>query len=169
MRHEPTVAERAWLPSEYGSPKAGAALLEWSHVESRLAAARVYWIATVGPEGRPRVRPVDGLYVDGVIYLGGSPKTRWVRDLLANPEVAIHLDDGSDVVIVEGAAELMEAGAPPELAERLAAASNAKYPEYGMTPADYRGPGPFAIRPRAVLAWTDFPNDLTRFRFSESA
>lgn len=159
------TASRADIPPEYGRPKKNHPLVDWSHVEERLTAARVYWIATAAA-GRPRVRPVDGLYVDGVIYLGGSPQTRWVRDLLANPRVTVHLDDGSDVVIVEGVAELLANGVEPELAERLAAASNAKYPEYGMTAASYTGgPGPFAIRPTSALAWRAFPNDVTRFRF----
>ena len=140
-------------------------MLEWSHVERRLTDARVYWLATSGPGGRPRVRPLDGLYVDGLIFLGGSPKTRWSRDLEENPQVAIHLDDGSDVVIVEGVAELLEAGVDPELAKRLAAASNAKYPEYGMTADSYNGPGPYAVRPRVAYGWKNFPRDVTRFRF----
>ena len=47
----------------------------------------------------------------------------------------------------------------------LADLSNAKYPLYGMTPESYAGPGPFAIRPAVAFGWTDFPKDVTRFRF----
>ena len=74
--------DRPVIPAEYGIGKA-TAHVDWSHVEERLASARVYWIATVGEGGRPRVRPVDGMYVDGVIYVGGSPQTRWVQEALA--------------------------------------------------------------------------------------
>lgn len=162
-RGAPTV-DRPEIPAEYGVPTTTTDLVEWSHIERRLDEARVYWIATSGPDGRPRVRPVDALYVDGVIYVGGSPETRWVQDLSANPHVSVHLDGVDDVVIVEGEAELMM-GADPELAARLAAASNAKFPEYGMTAESYAGPGPFAIRPRKVVAWTNFAKDPTRFRF----
>jgi nitroimidazol reductase NimA-like FMN-containing flavoprotein (pyridoxamine 5'-phosphate oxidase superfamily) len=159
------IAERPRVPAAYGVPRTAKGLLGWSHLEQRLTDARVYWIATSGPGGRPRVRPVDGLYLEGVIYLGGSPETRWNRDIEANPQVAVHLDDGSDVVIVEGIAELLDQGAGPELAERLAAASNAKFPEYGMTAASYAEPGTLAIRPRVAFGWTNFPSDVTRFRF----
>jgi len=162
----PTV-DRPRIPAEYGVPTSTDQLVEWSHVERRLAEARVYWVATSGSGGRPTVRPLDGLYVDGVIYVGGSPETRWVRDLTANPQVSVHLDGGDDAVIVEGEAELMM-GADDELAERLAAVSNAKYPQYRMTAASYKGPGPFAIRIRKVIAWTDFFKDPTRFRFPTS-
>jgi general stress protein 26 len=156
-------ADRPAIPREYGTPKTAKGLLDWASVEQRLTDARVYWVATSGPGGRPRVRPVDGIYVDGSIYVGGSPKTRWVRDLIDNAQVSVHLD-GPDVVIMEGEAELLER-VPRETAERLAAASNAKYPEYGMKPEDYSGPGPFAIRPRKVVAWTNLTKDPTRFRF----
>ncbi|MBA2299735.1 MAG: pyridoxamine 5'-phosphate oxidase family protein, partial [Chloroflexi bacterium] len=77
----------------------------WSHLDERLQAAIVYWLATSGPGGTPRVRPVDGLWHAGVLYIGGSPETRWARDIQENPRVAVHLDDGSDVVILEGTAE----------------------------------------------------------------
>lgn len=159
------AADRPTMPAEYGVPRTSTGLLPWSRVEERLADARVYWIATSGPGGRPRVRPVDGIYVEGTLYVGGSPETRWARDLEANAQVAVHLDDGSDVVILEGHAELLEHGVEPALAERLAAASNAKYPQYGVTASSYAGPGPFAIRPRLAFAWSSFPKDVTRFRF----
>ena len=155
--------DRPEIPREYGTSKA-TEHVAWSHVEDRLTADRVYWIATVGPGGRPRVRPIDGVYVDGVIYVGGSPKTRWVRELSANPNVSVHLDGLGEVVIVEGEAEVL-AGVDDELAGRLAAASNAKYPEYGMTADSYNGPGPYAVRPRVAYGWKNFPRDVTRFRF----
>ena len=155
--------DRPEIPAEYGVAKA-TGHVDWSHIEERLGAARVYWIATVGPGNRPRVRPVDGMFVDGVIYVGGSPETRWVRELAANPHVSVHLDGVDDVVIVEGEAEIL-AGAGDELAKRLAAESNAKFPEYGMTPENVKGPGPIAVTPRKVIAWTDFTKDPTRFTF----
>ena len=159
------VVDRPLIPAEYGVSKSADDLVAWSHVERRLIEERVYWVATADADGQPRVRPLDGIYVDGVIYVGGSPKTQWVRDLTANPRVSVHLDGVADVVIIEGDAELMM-GADAELAEKLAAASNAKFPEYKMTADSYGGPGPFAIRPRKVVAWSDFATDPTRFRFN---
>ena len=160
--------DRPEIPAEYGVAKA-TDHVPWSHVEERLTAARLYWIATVSSGGRPRVRPVDGLFVDGVLYVGGSPETRWVQEALSNPRVSVHLDavDG-DVVIVDGHAVVLEKNSD-EFAERMAAVSNAKYPEYGMTAASYKGPGPIAITPRKVIAWTNFMKDPTRFRFGGDA
>jgi general stress protein 26 len=156
------TAERATIPAEYGVRDSGE-LVAWQHVEERLATERVYWVTSVGRNGRPHVRPIDGLYLDGAIYIGGSPKTRWVKAVRSNPHVTVNLGSISDVVIFEGDAEVMSE-VPRELAERLAAESKAKFPEYGMT-ADNYGEGVIAIRPRKVLAWTDFATNPTRFTF----
>jgi len=155
--------ERPAIPPEYGASRAST-FVDWNHVEERLRNERAYWIVTVGSAGRPSVRPVDGLFVDGALYVGGSPATRWMRDIGANPEVAVHLDGLDDVIIVEGSVEILER-AENDLAERLAAASTAKYPEYGVTADLYRRRGAIRIRPRTVVTWTDISKDPTRFRF----
>ena len=155
--------DRPEIPLDYGMSKA-TQHVEWSRVEDRLMRERVFWVATVGPSGRPRVRPIDAVYLEGVIYVGGSPATRWVQEVGMNPHVSVHLDDVNDVLVVEGDAEVL-ATVEPGLAERLAAASNAKFPEYGMKPSFYVANGAIAIRPRKVIAWTDISKDPTRFRF----
>jgi nitroimidazol reductase NimA-like FMN-containing flavoprotein (pyridoxamine 5'-phosphate oxidase superfamily) len=155
--------DRPEIPADYGIAKA-TGHVDWSHVEERLNADRVYWIVTVGAGGRPRARPVDGMYLDGVIYLGGGPTVRWIQELAANPHVSVHLDGVDDVVIVDGEAEVLN-GLDDDTAERLAGVSRAKFPEYGMTAASFKGPGPIAVRPRKVIAWTDFTKDPTRFTF----
>ena len=78
--------------------------------------------------------------------------------------MSIHLGATDDVVIVDGEAEILD-GLADEHAEKLAAVSQAKFPEYGMTAASFRGPGPIAITPRKVIAWTNFMKDPTRFTF----
>jgi len=159
----PARVDRPEMPAEYGVGKATEHVV-WSHVEDRLAADRVYWIVTVSAAGRPRVRPVDGMYLDGVLYVGGELSTHWVRELQANPQVSVHLDGGDDVVIVDGTAEVLH-GLDDDQATKLAAISQAKFPEYGMTAESFRGPGPIAITPRKVIAWTSFLKDPTRFSF----
>ena len=155
--------DRPAIPADYGITKA-TEFVEWSRVEERLAADRLYWVVTVGRGGRPRVRPIDGLYVDGTLYIGGSPETRWVREVGEHPHVTIHLDGTEEIIIVDGDAEVLT-GVDHGLATALAAASNAKFPEYRMTPDFYRANGAIAIRPRKAIAWTDITRDPTRFRF----
>src|SRR5262245_66604038 len=97
--------DRPEIPEEYGVGRA-TGQVDWAHIVERLDAARVYWIATVGAGGRPRVRPVDGMFVDGVIYMGGSPETRWVRVSEDHPQDAVHIGElCGDVVGDAGDAE----------------------------------------------------------------
>ena len=159
----PERVDRPAIPAEYGTSKASE-FVDWTHVEDRLTADRVYWVATVDLRGRPSVRPIDGLYLDGVIYVGGSPETRWVRDIAVNRACAVHLDGLDDVIMVEGIAEVLT-GMDEDLAGRLAAASNAKFPEYRMKAEFYRDNGAIAIRPSTVVTWTDITRDPTRFTF----
>jgi hypothetical protein len=49
---------RPQIPAVYGLPKHNKGLLPWSHVSERMAQARVYWITTVDPGGRPHATPV---------------------------------------------------------------------------------------------------------------
>jgi hypothetical protein len=162
-------ADRPRFPKGYGVPTTTKGLRPWTDVEARLREARVYWIATSGPGGRPHVRPVDGLWLDGRLYVGGSPETRWIRDLEVNAQTSVHLDGVDDVVILEGETVHHEDGVEPALAARLAEASNAKYPEYGMKQSDYEGPGVRAFRPKVGFAWAAFPKDVTRYRFEPEA
>ena len=160
------TADRPRMPDGYGMPASNDGLIAWQLVDDRLREANVYWVGTASADGRPAVRPVDGIWLDGLLYVGGSPETLWVRNLTANPRASVHLDGGWDVAILEGAAEHLASGVDRELAERLAAESNRKYPQYGVKAGDYVGrPAGFAIRPTLALAWKDFPKDLTRFRF----
>lgn len=161
------TADRPIFPSEYGIPRSRTGLLAWSHIDERLEGATVYWIATASADAVPHVRPVDGLWLDGRLYVGGSPSTRWVRDLLENPHAAIHLDDGWDAAILECRVRPLAEVMDTTLATRLAGASNAKYPQYGMTPEAYLEPGAggFVLEPVKAFGWTSFPKDVTRFRF----
>ena len=155
------IRDRPKIPPDYGVTKADA-FIEWTHVEGRFVSERVYWIAVTDEAGRPHVRPIDGLYVDDALFVGGSPQTRWVSLIRPGTRVTVHLD-GPEVTIWEGTVEVLQDVADG-LAIRLAEASNAKYPEYRMTPSAYRH-GVVTIRPTKVIAWTDITRDPTRFRF----
>src|SRR6266540_1780909 len=105
MTNEPTSVRPTRFPAEYGSPSGPDDLLSWSYVEERLRAALNYWLTTIGPSGRPHARPVDGVWVEGALCFGGSPETRWVRNLERNPAVSCHLPSDAEAIILEGVAE----------------------------------------------------------------
>lgn len=154
------IVDKPEFPSEYGDPKER---LTWSDVESKIADARAYWIASTRPDGRPHVIPRDGTWIDGALYYGGSPETVHFRNISANPEIVVHIGDGLEAIIVEGAVEIEK---PDEAkAQRLSDASFEKYPQYGRMDPKMFMPGVSVLRPRRVLAWNDFTKDATRFRF----
>lgn len=149
------ASSRPHIPG-YGVPDTDQGMLPWNHVTERLEQARNYWVGTVGADGRPHTVPVWGIWIDGALYFGAGPRTE--RNLRANPAVAVHLESGDDVVILEGEAEKFS-DPDPALFGRLADASAAKYDWRPDTMGGYR------VRPRVAYAWTTFPADATRFRF----
>src|SRR5918995_5606853 len=125
MSREPSSARPVRFPAAYGTPGGPDSLLPWSYVETRMRAASNYWITTVGAGARPHARPVDGVWVDGALCFGGSPETRWVRNLVANPSISVHLSSEAEAIILEGAAEYVTDPSHP-LAALSTAASKAK-------------------------------------------
>jgi hypothetical protein len=118
--------------------------LEWTWVDDQLAAAGTYWLVAA-TDRHPHPRPVWGVWLGGVLQLSvGGPVLR--RQLVASPEVTVHLDSGTDVVIVEGWAGETS---PDEHAAAIAA-YDAKY-DWQYTIDEY---GPLTtVRPQRVLAW----------------
>ena len=154
------IADKPDIPAEYGNPKQR---LEWDEVERRLERAPVYWIASTRPDGRPHVVPRDGIWLGGGLYYGGSPETVHHRNITQNPEIVVHIGDGQEAIIVEGTVEFQKP--TEEMAARLSRESFAKYPQYGrIDPSIYLG-GVSLLKPRRVLAWTNFTDNATRFRF----
>lgn len=153
------VPEPLNLPEAYGRPTR---TLGWDEVRARLEASPHYWVATVRPDGRPHLVPKDGLWLDGRLWFGGSPNTVNHRNLTEDGNVAVHVGDGTSCAIVEGVADLVRAD--DDTAARLSQRSKEKY-GYGPPPSTYAG-GIWAVSPARVLAWTAFPTDATRFRFT---
>ena len=129
-------------------------MLPWSWAEERLAASRNYWVVTSGEDG-PAAAPVWGVWADGAVYFGTSPRSRKGRNIERDPQVVIHLESGDEVVILHGEVELDEVDEP------ILDAYEAKYDHRPPTKTLYR------LRPARVLAWreVDFPTSATRFDF----
>jgi hypothetical protein len=159
VTREPHAARSVRFPKGYGTSGGPETLLPWSYVEGRLRAAANYWITTVGPDARPHARPVDGVWVEGALCFGGSPQTRWARNLLANPAMSVNLSSEAEAIILEGTAEIVKDPGHPLAAPSLAA-SRQKYPQY------YSADSPF--RPCwEAFAWKleGFPRGATRWSF----
>lgn len=156
------------LPHGYGLPASTAGMLTWDQVEERLVASPVYWMATVRPDGRPHVVPRWGVWLDGRLWYDGSPKTVNARNLADDPRCVLHLENGTEAVIIEG--EAVANGDPgPPFRARLAEAFT-KYHDMGYAPGPEgwegdAGAGLFVFTPHKALAWFSFPGDATRFTF----
>lgn len=139
-------------------------LLSWSHVEQRLTDAVHYWLCSVRPDGRPHAIPKWAVWVDGKIYFDGSPATRHARNIAENPHVVVHLENGADVVIVEGLAQALDRPAS-ELAVKVAEAYRAKYAALGYAPepSQWDQGGLYQVTPQTAIAWTSFTEDPTKF------
>jgi hypothetical protein len=162
------TSERPVMPDGYGLPTSAQGLLAWSDVEERLRVAQHYWLATVRPDGTPHAVPRWGVWLDGRFWYDGAPTTRHALNLATNPACSLHLESGTEAVIVEGTSEPSRAPASG-LGARLAEAFG-KYSALGYTPTAQSwdgedGGGLRVLTPRRALAWFSFPKDATRFRF----
>jgi nitroimidazol reductase NimA-like FMN-containing flavoprotein (pyridoxamine 5'-phosphate oxidase superfamily) len=159
---EPRI-DRPHVPG-YGVPKTNKGTLPWSWARERLDKAMVYWLATSGSDNAPHLIPIWGAWVKDHWYVEGG-STRWKRNLQANPQLAIHVEFGEEVVIVEGRAREMstldEAGARDVLA------GYAKYKTIGYEAevSNWTGGGLWELEPVKAFAWSSFPKDMTRYTF----
>jgi hypothetical protein len=92
------VGERPDMPEGY----LGAAPLPWRWAEEQLSEAHNYWVTTIGPSGRPHVRPVWGVWLDNAVQF--STGARHASNIGRDPRVTVNLEDADDCVIVEGTA-----------------------------------------------------------------
>lgn len=114
------------------------------HAEQRLRSDLIAWLTTVGSGGRPYTVPVWFLWEGRTILIFSQPQKQKVRNLRKNAYVTLALDgtdEGGDVVVVEGTAELLN---DPDVSATLDAFKEkykAQFQSMGSTPeamaADY--------------------------------
>jgi hypothetical protein len=160
------IVGRPVMPDGYGIPQDQKGLISWNFVEEKMAQAINYWVSSTRPDGRPHAMPVWGVWVDGAFYFEGSLETRRARNLLNNPAVVVHLESGSEVVILEGVAVTVDKP-EPGLAQILSQDFSRKYKNQGYEPGpdNWDQGGLFRMTPQRAFAWTRFPADTTRWVF----
>ncbi len=135
------MAERRDLRM-YGAPS-NHQPLAWQWVEDRLKEPGTLWVTAVS-DGYPHPRPVWGVWYQERLHLSiGTPSIR--RQLTVDPRLTVHLESGTDVVIVEGRV-VLGSTTSPEVLE----AYNVKY-DWTYDAAAY---GQLTeLRPERILAW----------------
>lgn len=155
----------AFPPGYVEHPKAE---VPWEHVARQLSEAQNYWVCSVRPDGRPHCVPRWAVFIDGLIYYDGSPQTRHAQNITRNPHVSLHLESGTQAVILEGTSR--PAGKPSaQLAGKLVQTYTAKYAGQGYRPTadQWDEGGLYVFTPRQCIAWTAFTDDPTKFLFEE--
>ncbi|MEU3839528.1 pyridoxamine 5'-phosphate oxidase family protein [Streptomyces sp. NPDC028635] len=122
------------LDARYSSalnPRPGAAdvtATPWAQAERLLAAAEIFWVSTVRPDGRLHVTPVIAAWHDGALYFATGPAEQKARNLGHHAHCALttggnSLTSGLDLV-VEGRAERVT---DPALLDAVITAYEEKY------------------------------------------
>jgi len=101
----------------------------WAQARESLATAKVYWLSTVRPDGRPHVTPTAAVWLDGALYFSTGQTERKARNLAQNTLCVVttgcNVLEGLDVVVEGDAARVTDEAR----FQRLADAYVAKYGE----------------------------------------
>ena len=150
----PSTIEPHWMQG--GEPR------PWRWAVERLEAERNYWLVTVRRDGFPQARPVWGIWSDlGLLLSVGHGGLHRTAGGAAMP-ITVHVDDATDVVIVEGVVDRIAPYVSPEatvpatfevdrsVLAPLVDRYNAKY----SWDLDRDGNGlNFLVRPHVVYGW----------------
>jgi hypothetical protein len=119
---EPTTV----LDPRYSSPEA--VPTAWLDALETLAAAELFWISTVRPDGRPHVTPLAVVVDNGSVVFCTGPDERKARNLAANPQCVLttgcNVFDGTDIVLEGEAVPITDEAR----LRRLAGTYATKYP-----------------------------------------
>ncbi len=150
---EPTGG-RPQMPEGY----LDAAPLPWRWAEEQLHDARNYWVTTIGASGRPHVRPVGGVWLDGPVQF--STGARHAVNIARDPRVTVNLDDGDECVIIEGEARAIT---DEDIRRAFITAYEVKY-EYTMT-LDFVDTV-YVVEPHVAFGWLahDIAKEATLFQ-----
>jgi uncharacterized pyridoxamine 5'-phosphate oxidase family protein len=137
---EPTTELHPQYSSEEATPTS------WADARGHLEEARIYWLATVRPNGHPHVTPLFAVWLDGGLYFCTGPGERKAKNLVGNPSCVImtgcNVLEGVDIVVEGEAVQVSEEATLQRVAGRYASKygwhyevrDGAFYGEGGRTP-----------------------------------
>jgi len=151
--------------------------LPWEVVRDVLKDTRLYWLATMHPAGRPHVRPVLAVWVDGALYSTSTKASRKGRNLAADPRCTVTARTDTMDVVLEGTATQVT---NEDTLHKVAEAYRSKYGwpvtvTNGAFDAPYGAPTagpppyhPYEITPATVFGFgtaDEYAGRTTRYRF----
>jgi hypothetical protein len=102
----------------------GSTATPWEQARDHFGGAPVYWLATVRPDGRPHVMPVQGVWADGNAYFCTFHGSRKDQNLAGNVHCTLTFGQDALDLIVEGAATKVS---DEEVLNRVGDAYKVKY------------------------------------------
>jgi PPOX class probable F420-dependent enzyme len=81
--------------------------IPWNKVDLPLRALRSIWISTTRPDGRPHAVPVWFIWDGKSLYFITSRQLQKAKNLAHQSWIVVHAGDGDDVIILEGAVEIV--------------------------------------------------------------
>jgi Pyridoxamine 5'-phosphate oxidase len=157
---------------------AGTAPIDWDEAGQLFAAERSYWVATTSDDGRPHVRPVLAVWVDGRVYSTTTPAARKGRNLTSRPSAALTARAPTMDIVIEGPIAWID---DPQRLRLIGAAYRDKYnwpvtvvgdafdAPYGAPTAGHPPYRVYELTPAVAYAFgtgDDLAERSTRFRFS---
>ena len=138
----------------------GEGLLPFEWAEERLRDARNYWVGTVGPDGRPHLMAVWGVWMEHQFVFSTGRKSRKARNLASEPRCVIAPEGAAEEIVVHGRAREIPFN------DRFVDAYRAKYDFDVSTFADEPV---FAVTPETVIGLIEaeerFASTATRWSF----
>lgn len=114
--------------ADYGVPADLDGTLPWEWAEQRLVTNRNYWVITASAVGQPHALPVWGVWMPGDrFWFSCSPNSRKARNIAANPQVAVAIDDTVECVSLQGRARLVDDDESSSRVDEMVAAYLSKY------------------------------------------
>lgn len=123
----------------------------------RLAEERVIWITTVTGRGAPVPTPIWFLWVEDKVLVLSQPDTPKLRNLRANPRVALNLNsdaEGGAVAVLRGTADL-DGSVSTEQWDAYVAKYRDAMTRLDYTPESFRADysHPVWIEPDSLRSW----------------
>lgn len=108
--------------------------------EQRILQEYVVWLTTVRADGMPQPTPVWFIYENGVFTIYTVPTSQKVKNITANPKVALNVNsdyEGGKFVVVMGEAEFIAAPTPPTQLPAYMTKYREGITSIGMTPESF--------------------------------
>lgn len=160
------------LEPQFSSPDATPT--PWAEARRQLSDAKVSWLSTVRPDGRPHVTPIASVWLDDALYFTTGKTERKAKNLALNTKVVI--TTGSD--LLEGVDIVVEGEAVPvtdtATLQRLADAYVAKYDQlfvFTVRDGGFDGEGSeatglaYRVTPTTAFGFGKGTFSQTRWRF----